>query len=101
MQVLPSHDTDSQEERRKHSVKVGPTERDPFARTQVREDDVADKGVGEDDEEEDAHEGGGANESSDHRDGQVLHYTLRMENRSMDAWVIECMRAHTGICMHG
>ena len=60
MQVFSSHDTDREVEGREGSVEVDSAERDPLARTQVGEDDVADKGVGEYNEEQYAHEGGGA-----------------------------------------
>ena len=60
VEVLTSHDADREEEGGEDTVEVDSTERDPLSRTQVGEDDVTDKGVGEDDEKEDAHEGGGA-----------------------------------------
>ena len=60
VEIFTSHDADREEEGGKDSVEVDATEGDPLSSTQVGEDDVTHKGVGEDDEEEDAHEGGGA-----------------------------------------
>ena len=83
--VLPSHDSDGEEEGGEGPVKVGPAEGDVFPRAKVVEYDVSDEGVGEDDEEEDAHERRGADESADNSDGQVLHYTL-VGNEGTAVW---------------
>ena len=75
--VFTSHDAERQGEGGERPVKVDPTERNFFPRAEVGEDDGPDKGIGEDDEEEDKEEWRRTDQRPCHGDTQVLHDTLR------------------------
>ena len=95
--IFPGHDTGGEEEGGEGTIKIGSTERDTLAGTQVGEDDVTDKGVGEDDEEQDAHQRCRPQQSTDHSDGQVLHDTLcEWENGYTVVWAWESVSMGAG-----
>ena len=67
--VFSRHDAEREEEGGEGSVKVDTTEQNVFPRPQVGEDDGSDKGVGEDDEEEDKEKWCCTDERPGHCDG--------------------------------